>query len=965
MAVFNNDRAGYTRMMAGAANWQRQDPHFQYLVDTASLMMYGSAAAALTPRDRYNLEAIMATAQNSSGGFLGTPVADFVATNRAIISGGLSSGTMRRAEDGGWVYGAGNSFGTGNLSIAATELVMQDWASGFRDLNHQLMTHRTYGVSSRSLSQWLPHLIKSRGGLDENDVKLINIDKKARNAFGLRDFIKELSEAGISDNSLEGLKTSQKILAIMEQREIDGDDDGSLGRILKRNYSESEIKQATALREGKIQTFTGTTKTLKDSLEKMWDSIGENVKDLSTLFNTDKADEIIRYAKGIGMGDITKTSAAEIRRQMREIAVTADRTGRSPQEVAAERIQIASGMSAMYGGRVVDPGIVSIVQNASIGAQAAGSAGLYTREESAAAAVRSVANTQNMFQGAILADAVIGEMKNAGGVSDEFVAKVRSMQKQLQGASLDELPALNGQLMEYLRSVAGDELVDSVIMRNKANAEYSNPYMSQHFDKLKKENIRTYLSNAGISGKKKADMAWLGEKDLEYFGNRRDKSSEVQKYIAEGEFQKAKDILIKEVGLDAAEADKYVSKMQKVGAKEYNTYLGTALLAADWIQQAGEGRLGVESNKTLFASKILSGQSAYQGAQTDSDLMAILSGEISSGKMTAESYANYILKTDAGKDASYGIGAISLGKMDAKTKSLVMTTEQKEALAKRLNVDVSKIDSIISDPALLEKMLDEKGLRIADTKVGDGKGSFELYAYDRASAQKKAGEVVSETESGFSQAVSSVFGANAVSVDRTENGDFKAKYRISGSGGWMNKGEFEEYLKNPRNLRRLVDLAATGNEDAMGLLSDSIKDVAWYHLTGEHFTSLREGAPTMGDLVGAVEDAYGVQNITALGSGDIDMLIDQGLVGLNDDGEQVLTRDLLLGNKIFDEGAEVDAKAIAEAAKKDSNYQQLAPFFQNMALSSKPPTAEQIDTVIQKMDTLASKLDAANTVASN
>ena len=961
MSVFNSDRAGYTRMMAGAANWQRQDPHFQYLVDTASLMMYGGTAAALTPRDRYNLESIMATVQNSSGGFLGTPVADFVATNRAIISGGLSAGTMQLV-NGAWKQGAGNSFGTGNLSIAATELAMQEWASGFRDSNNQLMTHRTYGVSSRSLNQWLPQLIKSRGGLNEDDVKLINIDPKARDSAGLGEFIKKLSEAGISDNSLEGLKKSQEVLAAIASKGLTGKNSSIIKKELKGEFSESEINQAIGLQEGKIQTFTGTTKTLKDSLEKMWDSIGENVKDLSTLFNTDKADEIIRYAKGIGMGDITKTSAAEIRRQMREIAVTAERTGRSPQEVAAERIQIASGMSAMYGGRVVDPGIVSIVQNASIGAQAAGSAGLYTREESAAAAVRSVANTQNMFQGAILADAVIREMQNAGGVSDTFIAKVRSMQKQLQGASLDELPALNGQLMEYLRSVAGDELVDSVIMRNKANAEYSNPYMSQHFDKLKKENIRTYLSNAGISGKKKAAMTWLGEKDLEYFGNRRDKSSEVQRYIAEGELQKAKDILIKEVGLDAAEADKYVSGMQKVGAKEYNTYLGTALLAADWIQQAGEGRLGAETAKTLAAAKILSGQSVYQGAQTDSDLMAILSGEISSGKMTAESYANYILKT---KDTAngYGIGAISLGKMDAKTKSLVMTTEQKEALAKRLNVDVSKIDSIISDPALLEKMLDEKGLRIADTKVGEGK---ELYAYDRAEAQRKAGEVVSATESGFSQAVSSVFGANAVSVERTENGDFKAKYRISGSGDWRTKEEFEKYLKNPRNLRRLVDLASTGNKDAMGLLSGSIEAVA-KGLTGEKFKSLKEKGKmaTMGDLVGAVEDAYGVQNITALGSGDIDMLIDQGLVGLDADGKQVLTRDLTLNNKTFLKDSAVNAEAIAEAAKKDDNYKKLAPFFQNLALSSKPPSAEQIETVITKMDILADKLDVAKTVAAN
>lgn len=959
MSVFNNDRAGYTRMMAGAANWQRQDPHFQYLVDTASLMMYGSTAAALTPRDRYNLESIMATAQNSSEGFLGTPVADFVATNRAIISGGFSSGTMQRGKEGGWVYGAGNSFGTGNLSIAATELAMQEWASGFRDSNNQLMTHRTYGVSSRSLSQWLPQLIKSRGGLDENDVKLINIDEKARSAAGMGEFIKELSKAGISDNSLAGLKKSQEVLAAIESKGLTGKRSSIIKKELKDEFSESEINQAIGLQEGKIQTFTGTTKTLKDSLEKMWDSIGENVKDLSTLFNTDKADEIIRYAKGIGMGDITKTSAAEIRRQMREIAVTAERTGRSPQEVAAERIQIASGMSAMYGGRVVDPGIVSIVQNASIGAQAAGSAGLYTREESAAAAVRSVANTQNMFQGAILADAVIGEMQNAGGVSDKFVAKVRSMQKQLQGASLDELPALNGQLMEYLRSVAGDELVDSAIMRNKANAEYSNPYMSQHFDKLKKENIRTYLSNAGISGKKKAAMAWLGEKDLEYFGNRRDKSSEVQKYIASGNLKGAKDILIKEVGLNAAEADKYVSKMQKVGAKEYNTYLGTALLTADWIQQAGEGRLGAETTKTLAAAKILSGQSAYQGAQTDSDLMAILSGEISSGKMTAESYANYILKTKNTANG-YGIGAISLGKIDPNTKSLIMDDKQKKALAKRLNVDVSKIDSIIRDPARLEQMLDEKGLRIADTKLGDGK---ELYAYDRAAAQKKAGEVVSETESGFSQAVSSVFGANAVSVD-TKDGKFEAKYRINGSGVWRTKAEFEKYLKNPRNLRHLMDLAATGNEDAMGLLSGSIKDVA-QGLTGEQFESLKKGNPTVGDLVGAVDERYGVQNITALGSGDIDMLIDQGLVGLDANGKQVLTRKLTLGDKTFLKDSEVNAEAIAEAAKKDSNYQKLAPFFQNMALSSKPPTAEQIDTVINKMNELVNVLNAAKTEASS
>ena len=59
-------------------------------------------------------------------------------------------------------------------------------------------------------------------------------------------------------------------------------------------------------------------------------------------------------------------------------------TGRSAQEIAAERIQISTGLSAMHGGRVVESSMIANVQEA-MNTASAQPGGMYTREEAGAA----------------------------------------------------------------------------------------------------------------------------------------------------------------------------------------------------------------------------------------------------------------------------------------------------------------------------------------------------------------------------------------------------------------------------------------------------------------------------------------------------------------------------------------------------------------------------------------------------
>lgn len=986
MAVLSNNDLNLNRMQAAASAWQFSDPHFQYLLDTASRLLYGGSASALMPADRRTLGHMVATVQNHYPDTFGNPIADFADTHRAILEQSGRNGLRVQT----WAAGATNpvastSYGAGNLTVGATTLAMQSFAEGMRNEAGQLENIKTHGLSARMLNQVLPHIIEANG--------------LGKDAFSLHDLGKattvETLEAAInnleSNKKINATKAStrdlHKVLGAMKYLKDEGV--SSIGTnnenaeriedlLQKKGYDDSTISQTILQMSGKNNAHLVQNQASVEGAHRILDGVAENLKDLSTIFDTESATEIAKYAKGLGFSNVfseNKANIAAIRKEIRGIAAMAAETGRSAQEIAAERIQISTGLSAMHGGRVVESSMIANVQEA-MNTASAQPGGMYTREEAGAAATRSIANTQNLYQGAIIARGIMTDLKKSGGMDAKLEAKLNKMFASMTG-DVETDTAISQQMMETLRSSLGSEFVDSAITKQHYNAKHTAEFHNIQNKKQFNDNIKTHLGNMGdLSSADRAMLSSLAKKDFKAFGTRRDKSAEFHRLVAEGSVDEAKKMLRSEAGWTGEEADAYIKELtQQEGlAATYNTRVGQTALRAEWtLRYAGSSDYERKARAMKLNASILNKQAKFSGAANNAQLAEILTGELTKGSLTADTVADHIIRKTAISEGASALKSsefiakvkettkadlLSLGKLNDETGKLELSSDQGErekqraALKSSLGVDDNKLNELLADPAALESALEASGWSIAGGKDANGG----LYAFSVEQMTNGAKRLNKEMGDSFTRAVSSVGGKNAVRMDYDANGNPVMKYRLNKSGDYKTKDEMKKWLASDKGRSELVKLADKGNPEAMSLLSDSIKGAFSTEAfkengqlseskLGSFYDLTQKKDVTLGDLRAAAKKQWHTENFTALGSGSLDALVREGLVTRDSKGKFTYAKNFTLGNTTFTAGGAVDAKAVKTAAEKDDKYK-AAKDFMMKTLDSKPPSAEQLERAL-------------------
>ena len=977
MAVLSNNDLNLNRMQAAASAWQFSDPHFQYYLDTASRVLYGGSASSLTPSDRRTLGHMLATVQNHHPDILGNPIADFAETHRAILEqSGRNGFRVQTYAAGATDPVASTSYGAGNLTMGATTLAMHSFAAGMRNEAGQLENLKTHGLSARMINQVLPHIIEANG-LGKNAFSLHDLGA-ATTAGALEAAIKNM-ENGKANATKESTKDLREVLGAMrylEKHEVtsigaNNENAAKIEELLEKGgYEDSTIAQTILQMSGKNNAHLVQNKLSVEGVQKVYDGIAENLKDLSTLFDSESVTEIAKYAKGLGFSNLfsdNKANIAALRKEIRGIAAMAAETGRSAQEIAAERIQISTGLSAMHGGRVVESSVIANVQEA-MNTASAQPGGMYTREEAGAAATRSIANTQNLYQGAIIARGIMTDLKKSGGMDAKLEAKLNTMFASMTG-DVETDAAISQQMLETLRSSLGSEFVDSAITKQHYNAKHTAEFHNIQNKKQFNDNIKTHLSNMGdLSSDDRAMLSSLAKKDFKAFGTRRDKSAEFHRLVAEGSVEAAKEMLRAEAGWTGEEADAYIQELtQKEGlAATYNTRIGQTALRADWtFRYAGSSDYERKARAMKLNASILNKQAKFSGAANVSQLAEIMTGELAKGSLTADTVADHLIRKAAISEGASALtpsefianikektnaDLLSLGKLNDATGKLELSGDageiekQRAALKSKLGVDDNKLNELLADPASLESALEASGWSIAGGKDANGV----LYAFSAAQMTKEAERLNKEMGDSFTRAVSSVGGKNAVRIEYDAKGNPVMTYSLNKSGGYKTKDEMKKWLASEEGRSALVKLADKGNPEAMSLLSDSIKST-FSALEEDKLGAFRalteKDNVTLGDLREAAEKQWHTENFTALGSGSLDALVREGLVTTDSKGKFTYAKDFTIGGTTFSKDAEADAKAVKTAAEGDDRYK-AAKDFMLRTLDSKPPSAEQLERAL-------------------
>lgn len=934
---------------------------------------------------------MLATVQNHHPDVLGNPIADFADTHRAILEQSGRNGFRVQTYAAGDRPGtfaspvASTSYGAGNLTMGATTLAMHSFAAGMRNEAGQLENLRTHGLSARMINQVLPHIIEANG-LGKDAFSLHDLGK-ATTVEALDAAIKNMESAEGANATKESTKDLREVLGAMKYLKKKGITDvgennknaEKIEKLLKEGgYEDSTVSQTILQMSGKNNAHLAQNKASVEGVQKIYDGIAENLKDLSTLFESESVTEIAKYAKGLGFNNVfsdNKANIAAIRKEIRGIAAMAAETGRSAQEIAAERIQISTGLSAMHGGRVVESSMIAGVQEA-MNTASAQPGGMYTREEAGAAATRSIANTQNLYQGAIIARGIMTDLKKSGGMDAKLEAKLNKMFASMTG-NVETDAAISQQMFETLRSSLGSEFVDSAITKQHYNAKHTAEFHNMQNKKQLNDNIKTHLSNMDdLSSGERKMLASLAKKDFKAFGTRRDKSAEFHRLVSEGSIKEAKEMLRSEAGWTGAEADAYIQELtQKEGlAATYNTRVGQTALRADWtFRYAGSSDYERKARSMKLNASILNKQAKFSGAANDAQLAEIMTGELTKGSLTADTVADHLIRKaalsmNASEQTPSGFIAkvkektkadlLSLGKLNDETGKLELSKDagerekQRAALKSRLGIDDKRLDELLADPAELESALEASGWSIAGGKDANGG----LYAFSSEQMTKEAERLNKEMGDSFTRAVSSVGGKNAVRMEYDAAGNAIMKYRVNKSGAYKTKDEMKQWLATDKGRSALVKLADKGNPEAKSLLSASIKRAfstdkfkdngalskdklgAFYDLADS------EGDVTLGDLRAAAKKQWKTANFTALGSGSLNALVREGLV-TTENGKLKYAKNFTIGGKTFKKGETADAAEVKKKALGDERYK-AAKDFMMRTLDSKPPTAEQIERAL-------------------
>lgn len=999
-----NDRAAIHRLQEGASAFQQNNPHFNQLLDVASGLLYNTGANGLNPADRRGLATVMATLQNSVPG-MGTPVADFVAMNRALIAGAMPVTTV--GIDG--ARSSSNSYGTGNVSVAATASIMRTFEESMRTKSGAVDVGQTMGLSHNLRTSLLTHLVQERG-INKGDIVSYDLSK-ANTASSLEARIQQMRKDNVEDASLRNLEKVQQAMQFLQKKmgsdNLSSKEEADLFKNLEGHFDESVIRQTVAQIKGKNTNFQTQTKQLNQELKEAYKDVADNVKELSNLFQTEDLDQLRNYAKGAGIGNfLDKSKAHEVRAQMRDIAVTAAITGRSAQEVAAERVQIATGMSAMYGGRVVSGDLISVVQNAGIaGAQAKGE-GVFTREAAQAAATRSIANMQNVYSGAIITTSIFNQQDKVGGITDEMRAEFTSMNEAHKAAIAagdnEKAQLISMQMESWSRRHFGDEAVDSPEARAFANANYSGEYQARHAEVVRRANVRTHVSNMSeeynLDDAGKAQMESIGNKLIDMFGNNQTARDKFFNLVDAGGTEKTAEAIemLAKSGMSADEAAGFVRSIQSQGKGTVSAMWNPLLTNSRFMQQMGPGQFGKAERNVALMTELLSGEKI--NTSDASAITGLISGMLAEGGITVEGAADTAIATalqraGGGRDkaeqnrlfqeelSARGITALNIGKaqQDANGKYtgafILDDPEQRKAVMNLLKINnEEELNKLLADPEAYIKRLEGAGINISSRNKDSINGG--LIGYTRASADALQRRMTANMDQDAVKSMQKVLGNDAVYIEQNANGEYETRVRLPNSKNGETVSLSEAVTKlasDPSQTKALSDLAAAGNEDAAKALSDMFKSTISNADTRSTLARSGNAIAKLSDYQGnvtaemfqtAVEQTYGTANVEVFKNTDLEAWVAEGLAERDYDEEgnatYKLTRDIsALGLTAGQDLTQDTVEKLKEKTNEMGHVDEVSKRMSGILLDStkQPVSHAQMSDAIKLLQRIANNTD--------
>ena len=983
MGLFNNDTL-YNSTQDAVTNWQLTSPHSRYWQDVVARILHSKGLQDISPDARQLIAYIAATGQNTLLGLqdsgvlnfnAGNPVADFIGTHRALIARPLP---IKAYSIDGTDYHTSMSYGPGNNSLTAATLIHRAFAADFRNENNQIVAHRTQGVSSRSVDSWLPYILDQPGFIKDDHLAIYDLSS-AKTSTELAAAMQRMRDAGVTEESIAKLSPVQRALAHIEQNSSRATTGADIVSLLKEaGYTQPEIDLTLLQRGGRNTSYLVQTEELRRVIRDTYSAIGENLKDLADLFDTEDPAKLVAYARGAGLGSITdKNRAAEVRAQLREIATIAATTGQSPQEVVRDRIQISNGLSVMYGGRVADKGAIDVVHTALISAQQRGERSPYSREEAAAAAVRSVANVQNIYSGAILMKGVRAQALEMGGLDPAILAQMDELENEFNSASLDDKPMVAMRMESFLRKHFGNQVVDNPSLVNHFMSKYGSTFLESHFRDIAIDNVRNRIATSGdVPAENAAALEQLATQDLNIFGSRRDLSVDVNNLIKAGDKDGAVAKLLT-LGMTRDAATNYINAMTAYGVDKYNTHMGMYLWSADWLQQDNYSLAHKAGHEIATVSRMLT--STNTGSASEESILSILSGELVGGNLTARSLAAAqigLIRNGALADAVEGesldvtaqrfhsalsgvksLRTVSFGKYSEERGRFEFTgpdaAAQREALRTLLNVDEAGLDKLLDDPAALEAALNTAGYDIAGA-VGVGR---EMYAYNREDATRLADGYVNSYGGGFARTFAAVNGINSVSLRRGADNTLERIYKVGDAE--YTEQQLINYLNTNEGFELLYKLAAEGDQTAVGLLSDRFKATIGTDAPKVFSNLLSKATVTVGDIKAAANEYWQTTNFSVFGKNDMAALVAEGIARETapGSGKYVYNRRITIGGETFEKDSAVDPKALQTAAHRDTFYTRMVNLLKDHTIDPRSEEwQEQVSRIVETLDAINGKI---------
>lgn len=827
MAIFD-DRAAGLRLQEAASAWQQNDPRFKQLLDVLSQALYTRSASSLAPADNRLLSMLTATAQNSFG-FLGNPVANLVGMNRAVISGAIP---ITAVDHRTGQLQTSYSYGTGNVSTTASAAILKAFEAGVSNGQFTDLT-KTHGLNADQRAQ-LTAAIVERNGIRPGSFYSYDLSE-VRSSADMERMINYMRKNGASESSLQSAQDVRSALSYYERNsglssdkiknmtsyELEASMEGVLGDL----FDDSVIQQSITVMQGKATNFQVLQESFNKELTGIYGKVAANIKDLTELFGESDINKIRTYARGMGMANILDgTKAHEVRAQLRDIQVEATLSGKSIQEIGAQRMQISSGLSVLTGGKPAHHDTVSRVMRAGTGDREGRS---YTAEESMSKAAVSQAAYENEAKSLITLEGLVKENQ----ITDEDA--IAELEKIKAGAAsartLDEFRKYEAQAATVLNKY-GAGIGDAA--KNKALAKYSPTLREQYDNALVGTNIErglsNYLNDTGLSLNSDQFAAARNAGELlfritgndesirnEFFSLYRNNPAEARNFlISKGGSEEDVDALTKFLKGTELTSDKFPSMY--------------GFLDNDWVQSF-EGDVGRKKRNKTLGAQLLSNTGMFkQGADVIATSNDFLHGLLRDGKsVSSKDAANFRVANilhrqafDPSVDVDTAlskVNAFTLGKVNEEGE-FELTDVQRERIKDYTKITDSELDELLLDTSKFLEHIEGAGFALTSEKDKDGN----LVAISTNTQDILADSLNKKLEKQNARGLSVAFGKNSIIFN--EKGDLTIQH-----GKKTYKSPREAYtslinssteLNKYDGLKKITAAAKAGDKDAQAVLDN-------------------------------------------------------------------------------------------------------------------------------------------------